>query len=213
MKIKMKWRGRNWLLIASGLLWLGLVGIGLGILWWYDNAPGAAAAPASFWPTESQIQRAPGRATLVMLAHPQCPCTRASLGELALLMTQCEGRVTASVLFYQPEGFSAAWTQTDLWQSAAAIPGVTVKRDEGGIEASRFHAATSGQVLLYDAGGRLIFSGGITGGRGHAGDNAGRSAIVSLLTKGASKRDRTFVFGCSLFDSHSTDRGVQSCNQ
>jgi hypothetical protein len=193
-------------LLASGMLWLGVVCVGLEIIWSYENAPGPAATPPGLWPVESELERAPGRATLVMLAHPHCPCMRASIGELALLMARCEERVSAYVLFYQPEGFSNQWAQTDLWQSAAAIPGVIVRRDEGGIEARRFRAATSGQVLLYESGGQLLFSGGITGSRGHSGDNAGRTAIVSLLTQGTAERNQTFVFGCSLFDERCADQ-------
>jgi hypothetical protein len=56
----------------------------------------------------------------------------------------------------------------------------------------------------------LLFSGGITAARGHAGDNAGRSELVSLLNggpvapaatlnRGGSARDATSVFGCPLF--------------
>ena len=60
------------------------------------------------------------------------------------------------------------------------------------------HASTSGQTLLFDRDGDLIFSGGITGGRGHSGDNAGRDAIVSLVESGESTLDETPVFGCSL---------------
>jgi hypothetical protein len=201
----MKLEKKKWLLAAAGMLWLGVVGVGLGILWRYENAPGHAAVPPRLWPAETRLQRAPGRATLVMLAHPHCPCTRASIGELDLLMAQCQGLVDAHVLFIQPDGFNDEWARTDLWQSAAAIPGVSVDQDGGGIEARRFQAETSGQVLLYDAAGRLLFSGGITGSRGHSGDNAGRAAIFSLLTEGVAGRDQTLVFGCSLFDPRCTD--------
>ncbi|HYE66176.1 MAG TPA: hypothetical protein VD966_11365, partial [Pyrinomonadaceae bacterium] len=168
--------------------------------------PGLAARPPARWPADSRIQRAPGRAILVMLAHPHCPCTRASIGELASLMAHCEGRLTAYVLFLKPTGSSVDWERTDLWHSAEKIPGVNVLLDEGGHEARRFHAATSGQTVLYDTAGRLLFSGGITGSRGHSGDNAGRSAIVSLLNTGAAQREETFVFGCPLFNDASTCR-------
>ena len=53
---------------------------------------------------------------------------------------------------------------------------------------------------LYDAGGQLRFSGGITPARGHAGDNAGRSAIVALVESASSAPVETPVFGCSLLD-------------
>lgn len=196
----MKLRKENWLFVVSGLLWVAGVGAGLGIVWRYENTPGVAAAPATFWPAESSLQRTQGIATLVMLAHPHCPCTRASIGELALLMAGCQGRVNAHVVFIRPDELSDEWVQTDLWRSAAAIPGVSVSLDAGGIEARKFHAETSGQVLLYGAAGQLLFSGGITGSRGHSGDNAGRDAIISLLTRGAAERDQALVFGCSLFD-------------
>ena len=55
-------------------------------------------------------------------------------------MTQAQGRVTAYVLFVKPPGFSDGWEQTDLWASAAAIPGVTPVRDDDGVEAGLFHA-------------------------------------------------------------------------
>jgi hypothetical protein len=198
---------RNRLVILSSMtLWLLLAGIGLAVLWDYENTPGAAAKPPASWPVESRIKRAQDKATLVMLAHPHCPCTRASIGELALLMAHSQGHLTAYVLFLKPEGFSEQWEQTDLRQSAASIPGVNVVIDDDGIEARRFHATTSGQANLYDADGRLLFSGGITSARGHSGDNAGRSAVESLLSTGAAEQSETFVFGCPLFDENSECR-------
>ena len=53
--------------------------------------------------------------------------------------------------------------------------------------------------MFYDARGALLFSGGITGARGHAGDNAGRRAIVALLNRSPARSRATNVFGCSLF--------------
>jgi hypothetical protein len=197
---------RRLVILTSLTLWLLFVGVGLSVLLSYENTPALAAKPSTLWPAESLIQRTSDRATLVMIVHPHCPCSRASMGELALLMAQSQGRVVAYVLFLKPAGFSADWEKTDLWQSAASIPGVTPIVDYDGVEASRFHAMTSGQTFLYDAGGRLLFTGGITMARGHAGDNAGRSAIVSLLNTGAAEQTETPVFGCPLFDDNSACR-------
>lgn len=118
-------------------------------------------------------------------------------------MAQAQGRVIAYVLFLKPTGSSADWEKTDLWQSAARIPGVNVVADDNGIESRHFHAATSGQTALYDIDGHLLFSGGITSARGHSGDNAGRSAIVSLLNTGDVDRKETAVFGCPLYSNGS----------
>jgi hypothetical protein len=187
------------LLPAVCALWLSATGVGIGLLWDYENTPGTASAAPALWPAASSLRRSAGGATLVLLAHPHCPCTRASIGELSRLMAQAEGRLTAHVLFVKPQGFAVEWEKTDLWSSAAAIPGVQVVRDDEGVEALRFRAATSGQVALYGAGGQLLFSGGITSARGHEGDNAGRAAIVSLLTTDEAALSETPVFGCPLF--------------
>jgi hypothetical protein len=197
---------RKLVILTSVALWLVIVGSGLSVLLGYENTPAVAAEPSALWPADSQVQRTPGRATLVMVVHPHCPCTRASIGELALLMAQTQGRVVAYVLFLKPAGFADDWEKTDLWQSAASIPGVTPIVDYDGVEAGRFHANTSGQTVLYDAQGHLLFSGGITIARGHAGDNAGRSAIVSLLNTGRAEQTETPVFGCPLFDDNSECR-------
>jgi hypothetical protein len=95
-----------------------------------------------------------------------------------------------------------------LRRSAAEIPGVTVLSDVDGTEARKFGAETSGHTFLFDHLGRLLFSGGITQSRGHAGDNAGESAIVSLANTRTSSQTKTFVFGCSLLDQ--TNRGERS---
>jgi len=187
------------ILVAAGALWLFMIAVGVSALWSYESTPGAGAAAPGLWPAASRIKPDADRATLVMLAHPHCPCTRASVGELARLMTQAQGRVTAYVLFVKPAGFSDGWVQSDLWASAAAIPGVTPVLDDGGAEAGLFSAETSGQTVLYDAAGNLLFRGGITSARGHAGDNAGRAAIVSLLTSDEAGGRDTPVFGCPLF--------------
>jgi hypothetical protein len=193
-------KGRVWLW-ALGFLWLAAVGAGLGVLWRYDNEPGVGANAPARWPADSMFALAIGRPTLVVLAHPQCSCTRATLGEWAEALARANTRPKTYILFLKPEGFSDDWAQSDLWRTAAALPGVTVVRDDDGREARRFGAATSGQTLLYDSNGALLFSGGITGARAHAGDNAGRSSLVALLNHGQPDRTGTSVFGCPLFAS------------
>jgi len=193
-------------LLVGTISWLLVISFGLWILWGYENTPDKAAEPPQQWPADSKIQPARDHATLVMLAHPHCPCTRATIGELASIMAHSQGRLTAYVLFLKPAGFSEEWEKSDLWRSAASIPGVTAVIDDEGAEAARFHAATSGQTLLYDGGGHLLFSGGITGSRGHSGDNAGHTAIVSFVNSGAAEQTESFVFGCPLFDPNSECR-------
>jgi hypothetical protein len=133
------------------------------------------------------------------VAHPQCTCTRASIENLAEVLAHAPKPPKTYVIFLRPTVFEAGWEQTDLWHSAAAIPGAIVLRDDDGAEARRFGAETSGQTLLYDRGGSLMFNGGVTGSRGHAGENAGETALLALLTKGQAERRAADVFGCPLF--------------
>jgi hypothetical protein len=191
------------ILLIGTISWLGMAVIGLWLLWVYETTPGKAAESPRQWPAVSRIHLDPDHATLVMLAHPHCPCTRASMGELASIMAHSQGRLRAYVLFVRPEGFSDGWEVSDLWQSAADIPGVKPILDGDGKEARLFNAATSGQTVLYNPQGRLLFSGGITGARGHFGDNAGQGAVVAIVNSQLPAQTETSVFGCPLFNPES----------
>jgi len=179
-------------------LWLVAVGAGFAFILNYQNAGGSTGTTPQQWPSGTQIVLDRNRDTLIMFAHPQCPCTRASVEELNRLLARSNGKAAAQVWFFKPGGFPGDWTRTGLWGSAAAIPGVAVHEDANGTESRLFGAETSGYVLLYDTRGKLLFNGGITAGRGHAGDNAGENAVVSLLAGQEVKLKRTEVYGCPL---------------
>jgi hypothetical protein len=189
------------------VVWLSAVACGMALMWSYNHKPGEAAVAPLRWPSESRLRRTEGRFTLVLLAHPKCPCTRATLEELSKLLAHtAAGRLDTFLLFVQPKGSPEGWHRSDLWNSASSIPGVKVLVDDDGLEANRFDAHVSGQVLLYDENGNLVFHGGITDSRGQIGDNAGRRAIESLVNQGTSDRDQSLVFGCPLFDPDSECR-------
>ena len=190
--------------------WIAAVAFGARVLFRYENTPGPVGALCPAWPA-THIERAIDRPTLVMLAHPHCPCTGASVGELAQIMARLQGRVTAYVLFVKPNGAGHDWDDTSLRRSAEAIPGVKVVFDPDGVEAHRFGAETSGHTFLFGTDGRLLFSGGITASRGHAGDNTGKSAIVALVNNQAPARTRTLVFGCSLANRGETGTTTALC--
>jgi hypothetical protein len=186
-----------------GAVWLAAAAAGLWVIWRYDNTPGEAGRAPRSWPIETTIARAADRPTLVVLAHPHCSCTRASIGELAEAIARARTAPRTYVLFMAPTSFGEGWENTDLWEMAARIPGVTVVRDDDGREAKHFGAETSGQTMLYDERGTLVFSGGITGARAHAGNNVGRQSLVALLNHEQPARSGTNVFGCSLFHAGS----------
>jgi hypothetical protein len=105
--------------VAAGVLWALTMATGFGALWRYKMTPGIAAGSApSRWPDDVLLARTPDRATLVMLAHPKCPCTRASIGELATLMTRLGNDARAYVLFVAPSGVPEGWERSDTWARA-----------------------------------------------------------------------------------------------
>jgi hypothetical protein len=198
----------SWQWVAACGLWFAVVLTGTWFMTRYSQTPGASAEAPKEWPAASHIPRDTASLTLIMFAHPHCPCSRGSIGELDEVMARCQGRVRAQVWFLQPEGKDQDWAKTDLWRTAEAIPGVTVRSDADGSEARLFRAETSGQTLLYASDGSLIFQGGITGARGHSGDNAGRSALMASMERGSAKSAKTAVFGCGLFGNQCPRKDV-----
>ena len=189
------------LLLGMTVTWLTAVAAGLFWLSAYQAAPGRSAPASVDWPADSALRPEAGRFILVLFAHPRCPCTRASFDELSWVLARSQGRVDAYAVFVLPEGAPDGWERTGLWAAAAAIPGVRVSSDVCGTEATLFGARTSGQALLYDPHGRLVFRGGLTAGRGHMGDSPGRSAVVACVAGVTPERRDAPVFGCSLLDS------------
>ena len=187
--------------VTVGTVWLLLVVTGMAVVLRHAYTPGVSAGKSATWPPDSKISLDANRLTLVMFAHPHCPCTRATLGELNQLMSDRPGTIAAQVWFIKPDGMADDWTATDLWRQAAAIPGVAVHEDISGVEAKRFHAGTSGETLLYDKNGRLLFGGGITLARGHSGDNPGRDALEAIASRQTPDLCETPVFGCALFEA------------
>jgi len=161
----------------------------------YDNAAAEPASPPSEWPLGSTVERRPGRPTLVMLAHPRCPCTRATLGELEIIAARTQGLLDIHVIFLRSEAFDY---RSDLWRQARSLPGAHVIADANGAEIRGFGALASGHVLVYDSRGRLSFSGGITSSRGHAGGNIGRDAVIALAHAERAEVSTSPVFGCAL---------------
>jgi hypothetical protein len=180
-------------------VWVPAVGFGVHMLMRYATTPGRPATASDRWPADAPFPLAEQRSTLVVFLHPQCACSRATIEELARIVACCGQNMEVTALVYAPSTMPGGWTKSDLPESALAIPGVRVLDDPDGTAARRFGTHTSGQTLLYDSRGRLVFKGGITPMRGHSGDSAGRDEIVRILRGEAPRGVRTPVFGCALF--------------
>ncbi len=189
-------RGALWVVAMS--CWVAAVAWGMAVTRRYESTPGQAAKAPLLWPEQSLIQRGTDRPTLLMMVHPQCSCTLASLNELDAIMNRVRNRITALVVFVQPDEAQSGVENSMGWAQALRIPGTTAIVDRTGAEAARFGTFTSGEVLVYDQGGHLAFSGGVTAARGHEGDNVGRQEVLAALEDPTQKRVSHEVYGCPL---------------
>jgi len=194
-------RGNGRLLLVIALWAVAVIG-GEVVMWSYQLTPGAEPAPApAAWPGDATIPAHAGRPLLLMVAHPKCACTRASLNELRRLVARFEALPRQPELYLSlivPEGAGADWVDGPVLRNATSISALNVVLDPGGRFARRLGATTSGHVLVYGGDGALLFSGGITAARAHEGDAAGQDAIVRALYGKNPPLRRSSVFGCGL---------------
>ena len=181
----------------AGAIWVVTVAAAVRSIRAFEATPGRAADAPERWPASAAIERQPGTWTLVMLIHPHCSCSRASVSELAAVVEGAPRNLRAYVLTYQPHEYGPEWSHTDVWTAARRLSRVRVITDVDGKEARRFGGYTSGQTFLFDPDGNRRFSGGITLLRGHAGLNSGRADVIRIANGGAGRGTHP-VFGCAI---------------
>lgn len=152
-------------------------------------------APAS--PPERVADAAAAGRVLVFL-HPRCPCSRATVAELARIWPRAGGRASLVAYVLADAALGASGPGTELWDRVAAVPGATVEADRGGLRAREHGVETSGTVLCYGPDGALRFDGGITASRGHEGANASAAALLERVLDPRLPRVSAPVFGCAL---------------
>ena len=183
--------------VLAGALWVVTIGAAVRSIRRFESTPGRAADAPQRWPASTLIAPQPGTWTLVMLIHPHCSCSRASVSELAAVVENGPRNLRAYVLTYRPHEFPPQWEHTDVWTAAQRLPRVRVLTDIDGKEARRFGGYTSGQTFLFDPEGARRFSGGITLLRGHAGLNSGRADVIRIANGGSGPGAHP-VFGCAI---------------
>jgi hypothetical protein len=184
-------------LVAAAALWLGTVAAAYEAIRQFETTPGLPASAPRVWPAESAVTRRPDAWSLVMLVHPHCSCSRASVKELAEIVEKAPRDVQTTVLVYRPREMKPGWERTSVYDAATRIPRVRVLLDPDGAEARAFGGFTSGQTFLYDHQGRLRFAGGVTSLRGHAGLNRGRADVIRIARQRGGEGTHP-VFGCAI---------------
>jgi len=187
------------------LLWIFSIGLGLYFLMDHETTPGKPpeSAPVKF-PKDTKLKLSSDKDTLVMFVHPQCPCTKASLDQLALLSNR--KNLDIDLVCFKPNVMPQGWNENWSLDDWTKQKSVRVLVDLDGAEAKLFDAKTSGQTYLFNQNGNLIFQGGITAARGVTGDNAGFNDLSKVLDrdKTAEAHDgemkKSLVFGCNLLN-------------
>jgi hypothetical protein len=182
-------------LLGAALIWVATVGAAFQAIRRFETTPGRAAVAPPTWPSSSRVQRASDW-TLVMLIHPHCSCSRASVQELEAVIESAPA-LRPTILVYRPSDFPRGWEQTEVVKAASHLQRTRVLIDEDGREARLFGGFTSGQTFLYDRNGKLRFSGGITSLRGHAGLNRGRTGVIDIIRSRPARATHP-VFGCAI---------------
>ncbi len=176
---------------------------GLGVLAAYETRPVLDVDACATWPEDTTlaIECEDAAWTLLVFAHPRCPCTRATFEELERALVHRPDDLAVYVVFYRPEGESDRWIETGLARRARTWGDVSIVSDPDGVEARRFGAPASGKVFLFDSLGRTCFAGGVTPSRGHSGDNAGKRALLDWW-EGEQKATSTFpLYGCLISEA------------
>ena len=194
-------RSLDWRLSIIVAVWGVAVSGGFSALLVYSHTPGENGEAPGEWPAGTQIPRTEGSLELLMFVHPRCVCTEASLDELTEVVQRASRDVHTTVVLVNLEPVDQEWVDGSIREKLADRSTMVEFIDAGGEEMQRFGIATSGHVLLYDADGRQLYSGGVTGSRGHVGDNAGHDRLSQLLdaSQPLERALSTPVFGCSFF--------------
>ena len=183
---------RNWL-----VLWAMLVATGLVWMTAYSMSPGVEVEPLTGRPANSSIFFSDDVPTLVAFLHPRCPCTQPTMGSLAKLMAK-KHQIVVQPIFFLPGTKPDSWARADYWDRLMASGAHRPMIDVDGRFARQCRVTTSGHVILFAADGRVLYSGGITGGRVHEGDNMGLTRLNRILD-GVPVENPSFpVYGCSI---------------
>jgi len=120
-----------------------------------------------------------------MAVHPRCPCTRASLAELARLLAKGPRGSHLHFLVWRGATLPADWEKDGVNEIAARFPAATIYVDDNGREAARFGTATSGPIWSFMARIAVCCSAaGITESRGHEGGNPSQDALLARSAGG-----------------------------
>ena len=197
---------RNLLLVCASVLWLIALIPGVRYLLAFEGTAGKQGLAPSDWQNTALSAGDPRLPTLLVMLHPKCSCSNATLSELQDAAQSFDHPYNAILLIDPPQGTSFDWRNISAYRDAQKALHASVVLDDNGKVAASFGVFTSGDVLFYSAEDShrhrsLLFSGGVTGGRGMVGSNRGIASLTAAFqNSGQNFHATTPVYGCGLFD-------------
>ena len=180
--------------IGVGVVWLGMLLLVFGFL----NRHAFQPSKIPTLPRGEKTIEVSAHFRVRLFAHPYCPCSRASLEHFAESLTRFPEGVQSEVIFVTAGLEESEVATSPLVLRAQELARAKVRFDATGEEAERFGVSVSGEVLAFDSGGRLVFRGGITPGRGHQGTSTGQAELENIVNGRSPGPCATPVFGCHL---------------
>lgn len=186
-------------------LWFLTASLSMLTLVAYASEPGDAPHLVTTWPANAPINHDKSADTLLLFIHPRCPCSSATLAQLARIVAAAPSPPRTIALLSRPRGTQiAAWDRGALTEALNRIPNTIILPDPNGAIARQFGATTSGYCMLFDQQGNATFAGGITPARAHQGDNTGATRLARALRPEAPPIASICspTFGCPLVLPH-----------
>src|SRR5687768_13393663 len=103
---------RGWLL--AFLIWWALIVGGYGLLFRYSFAVGKASPAPRSIPSSLAASVPLMKPQLFVALHPHCPCSRATVSELAKILTRATNSSDVTLLIFKPANEPDAWMEGTL---------------------------------------------------------------------------------------------------
>jgi len=181
--------------LTTGLLMFCL---GIWQLYAFSTTPGDHTVVQS-WILQDKLPLKHQLASLVVLIHPKCSCSTATLKEVERLKIGLKDKLDVKLVFISYGDKSKNWYQGPVWDLAVSMKkNVSIVLDNDGQILKTLGTKTSGTAYLVGPDLKVVFQGGLTPIRGHEGATSGQAFIASWVKGNTKSSLIQKIFGCGV---------------
>lgn len=122
----------------------------------------------------------PGLWSLILMIHPDCPCTKATMRNLSTILESTRIPIKAEIVAAMPEGYKGPRANLAIARSIVKSDLVVMSESSA---SERFGARTSGHLFVFDPDRNLVYSGGLTPARGAEDASSSLKWFQALVTQ------------------------------